>query len=260
MNKIHDTTVVEKGAQLGNNITIGPFCVIGKDVVLHDSIILHSHISIKQKVIIKENTEIFPFVSFHRTQYEKEKDAISSISIGKNNVIREYCNINTGSSKESITKVGDNCLLMIGCHIAHNCNIGNHVEMANHSTLGGYVEIGDRVVLGGLSAYHQKIKVGDYSMIGGGAIVDKDVAPYSLVKGERARLAGANIVGLKRNNFDKAEIKAIVETFKLLRLSPKESFHDKIEKIISLYGENIKIKELVNFIKKERNSSILLYN
>ena len=159
----HKSSVIDKKTKIGKNVKIGPFCVIGKDVKIGNNCILHNHVSITGNVLIDDNTEIFPFVSIgsipQDLKYNGEK---TSIKIGKNCKIREYVTINLGTNGGGgVTSIGNSCLLMIGTHIAHDCEIGNNVIFANHSTLAGHVKIFDNVVVGALSAIHQFSRIGE---------------------------------------------------------------------------------------------------
>ena len=201
----HKSSVIDKKTKIGKNVKIGPFCVIGKDVKIGNNCIIHNHVSITGNVLIDDNTEIFPFVSIgsipQDLKYNGEK---TSIKIGKNCKIREYVTINLGTNGGGgVTSIGNSCLLMIGTHIAHDCEIGNNVIFANHSTLAGHVKIFDNVVVGALSAIHQFSRIGEGAMIGGMSGVTADVIPFGTVVGNRAKLSGLNVLGLKRRNVQK---------------------------------------------------------
>ena len=219
----HKSSVIDKKTKIGKNVKIGPFCVIGKDVKIGNNCILHNHVSITGNVLIDDNTEIFPFVSIgsipQDLKYNGEK---TSIKIGKNCKIREYVTINLGTNGGGgVTSIGNSCLLMIGTHIAHDCEIGNNVIFANHSTLAGHVKIFDNVVVGALSAIHQFSRIGEGAMIGGMSGVTADVIPFGTVVGNRAKLSGLNVLGLKRRNVQKKEILELRKAFKNIFLSKK---------------------------------------
>ena len=198
--KIHPSAVVSSKAQIGDNVEIGPFCVVGDDVKIGEGTILKSHVVVEGDTVIGKNNIIFPFASIGlEPQDLKFKGEKSRVEIGDNNKIREHVTIHLGTQDGAmVTKIGSNCLLMVGVHIAHDCVVGNHVIFANNATLAGHVEVGDHVVIGGLSAVHQFVRIGAGAMIGGMSGVESDVFPNGLVMGERASLAGLNLVGLKR--------------------------------------------------------------
>ena len=197
---IHKTSIINKNTKIGSNVEIGPFCTLGDNVQLGEGCKLHSHINIQGDVEIGRNTEIFPFVSIgsipQDLKYRGEK---TKVIIGSNCKIREYVTVNIGTEGGGkLTSLGDNCLLMVGTHIAHDCIVGNNVIFANHSTLAGHVVIHDNVVVGALSAIHQFSRIGEGAMIGGMSGVTADVVPFATVIGNRAKLSGLNILGLKR--------------------------------------------------------------
>ena len=231
-----DFSIIHKQAKISNNVKIGPFCRIGKDVSIGSNCVLHSHISIDGRVKIDDNSEIFPFASIGSAPQDlKYKGESTSIIIGKNCKIREYVTINLGTDGGGgITKIGDNCLLMIGTHIAHDCNIGNNVIFANHSTLAGHVIVEDNVVIGALSAIHQFCRIGEGAMIGGMSGVTADVVPFSTVLGNRAKLSGLNIIGLKRREFSKDEIAELRKVYKFIFHDKEKTFKYRLNKVIAI--------------------------
>ena len=208
-------SIISDDASLGKNIEIGPFCSIGSNVKIENNCKLHSHVNIDGDVEIGENTEIFPFCSIgtipQDLKYRGEK---TKVKIGSNCKIREYVTINLGTNGGGgTTSIGNNCLLMVGTHIAHDCRVGDNVIFANHSTLAGHVVIENNVVVGALSAIHQFSRIGEGAMIGGMSGVTADVVPYSTVMGNRAILSGLNIIGLKRREISKNEIAELRKSF-----------------------------------------------
>lgn len=215
---IHPTAIIEDGARLGNNVHIGPYCVIGPHVVLGDNVVLHAHVVVAGDTSIGEGTEIYPFASIgHRPQDKKFKGEATRLVIGKYNMIREHVTMNPGTEGGgALTQVGDHGLFMASSHVAHDCIVGDHVILANNATLAGHVTVGNGAILGGLSAVHQFVRIGEYAMIGGMSAVEKDVIPYGSVMGDRASLAGLNLIGLKRRNLEKDRINALRHAFKEL--------------------------------------------
>ena len=203
MTEIHPTAIVEPGARLGEGVVIGPYCCVGGKVELGDGVRLHSHVVVAGKTTIGPNTQIYPFASIgHPPQDLKYKGEESELVIGANNVIREHATMNPGTAGGGlITRIGDNCLFMVGAHVAHDCDIASNVILANNATLAGHVAVDEFAILGGLSAIHQFCRIGRHAMIGGMSGVENDVIPYGSVTGNRARLEGLNIVGLRRRGF-----------------------------------------------------------
>ena len=193
---IHPTAIIEDGASIGKNVFIGPFCVVGSEVTIGDGCELRSHVVIAGLTEIGAKCVIYPFASLGQPPQDlKFNGEKTRLKIGDNNVIREHVTMNPGTftgAKETV--VGDNCLFMVGAHVAHDCIVGNNVILANNATLAGHVEIGDYAIIGGLSAIHQFIRVGAHSIIVGCTGVDSDVIPYGRVKGERGHLMGLNLI------------------------------------------------------------------
>ncbi|MGH1398335.1 MAG: acyl-ACP--UDP-N-acetylglucosamine O-acyltransferase [Alphaproteobacteria bacterium] len=214
-NSIHPTAVIEDGASLGQGVFIGPYCVIGAHVTLGDNVTLKSHVVIEGHTSIGAGSIVYPFSSLGSAPQDlKYAGEDTRLIIGANNTIREHVTMNPGTVQGAQeTRVGDNCLFMMGAHVAHDCVVGSHVILANNATLAGHVEVGDFVIIGGLSAVHQFSRIGDHAMIGGMSGVENDVIPYGLVKGERAALHGLNLIGLQRRGFSKDEIKTLKRVF-----------------------------------------------
>lgn len=213
----HPSAVIDPHAQIGENVKIGPFCVIGADITIGDDVIIHSHVVLDGVTTIGDGCEIFPFASIGSpTQDKKFKGGRPELIIGKNNIIREHVTMNPSTHRDGKTIVGDNGLFMVGVHIAHDCVVGNNVVMANNATLAGHVTVEDNAIIGGLSAIHQFIRIGKGAIIGGMSGVESDVIPYGRVKGERAFLAGLNLIGLERHGADKAQLKLLQKAFNQL--------------------------------------------
>ncbi len=256
---IHQSAVVSPNAKIGNNVAIGPFCFIGDKVEIGDGVIIHSHVVITGKTKIGSNCQIFPFASIgHNTQDLKYKGEESSIEIGHSNSIREYVTIHPGTEGGGmITKIGNNNLLMVGVHIAHDCIIGNNVIFANLVTVAGHVVVGDHVVIGGLSAVHQFARIGDQAMIGGCCGIERDIAPFASVSSERGGINGINILGLKRRGVAKDDILALQQVFKLLFFSDRV-LDDAISEANKNYGSNRFVKQLLDFISTKSKRSLTM--
>lgn len=248
---IHSTAIIASGAKIGKNVLIGPYCIIGEKVVLHDNVKLHSHVCIDGITEVGENTEIFPFASIgHRPQDLKYSGEKSMVIIGKNNVIREYVTIHPGTLHGAMkTVLGDNCLVMISVHIAHDCIIGNNVILANNASLAGHVEVADESIIGGMSGIRQFVRIGKGAIIGGGSMVDSDVAPYASVSGERASIIGFNVIGMKRRNVPKEIIKETYDAFKEIFYSDCDTLEERLTRVIEENQGNNMVLEIAEFIK-----------
>jgi UDP-N-acetylglucosamine acyltransferase len=248
MSDIHPTSIIEDGAQLGENVFIGPFCSIGADVVLEDGVRMISHAVVAGRTIIGPNTHIYPFASIgHQPQDLKYQGELSSLEIGANNIIREHVTMNPGTEGGGmVTRVGNNCLFMVGAHIAHDCDVGNHAIFANNATLAGHVIVEDYAVLGGLSAVHQFVRMSG---------VEHDVIPYGSVLGNRARLAGLNIVGLRRRKFSRGEIADLRKAYRLL-FAEEGSMAERVNDASEMYKDNRAVMDIVEFIRVDSSRSI----
>ena len=211
MSHIHPNSLITKEVQLGNNVKIGPFCYLSGDIKIDDNTDLKSHITISGKTFIGKNNLFYPFSNIGCDPQDlKYKGEESELIIGDNNIFRENITISKGTLDGGMkTIIHNNNLFMTGVHIAHDCIIGNENILVNQVTLGGHVNIMNNVVVGGLSAIIQFVTIGSYSMIGGMSGIDKNVLPFSLVIGNRAKLRGINLVGIRRKNFDKSQITRI---------------------------------------------------
>ena len=254
---IHNTAIVDKNAKLGKDVIIGPYSVIGSNVTLGDNVELKSHVVIDGNTTIGNNTTIFSFACIGSiTQDKKYKGEESKLVIGKNNVIREYVTINPGTQGDlKCTFIGDNCLLMISSHIAHDCVIGNNVILSNNATLGGHVIVEDNAILGGMTAVHQFVRIGKNAMVGGMTGVELDVCPYTLVKGERAFMSGLNIVGLKRHNIDKNTIHKLKEAYDILFLQDMQ-FLEALDHIASKFDNDTHVQEVIKFLRAEKSRGV----
>lgn len=254
MNKnIHPTAIIEDGAVIEEGVQIGPYCVIGKDVKIGKNTILKSHITIDGIVEIGENNKFFPFVSIDVPQDLKFHGEKSKVIIGNDNTIREYVTIQHGTeSGRMSTEIGNNCLLMVGVHVAHDCIVGNGCILANNATLAGHVTVEDFVVIGGLAAVHQFTRIGRHAMIGGMAGVENDVIPFASVISERGWLGGLNIIGMKRNDFSREEIHNLRNFYKEMFIDSND--HSKSEKLAKLkekYSDSKSVKYVLDFLDIE---------
>ena len=254
-NSLHKTAVISKKTSIGKNVSIGPYSIIGPDVVLDDNVKIHSHVNIDGYTKIGRDTTIFPFASVGTIPQDlKFKGEKSNLVIGKNNIIREHVTINPGTKGGGLnTKIGNNCLFMIGSHVAHDCKIGNNVIMANNATLAGHVVLEDYAIIGGLSAVHQFVRIGKHAMVGGMSGVEHDVIPYGSVMGERAFLSGLNIIGLKRRGFNRKQIHDLRTAFRLI-FSIEGTILERLKDTSKIYQKNNVVMDIIKFIKSKQNS------
>ncbi|MEK9671600.1 MAG: acyl-ACP--UDP-N-acetylglucosamine O-acyltransferase [Rhodospirillaceae bacterium] len=257
MTDIHSTAVVEDGAELGAGVKIGPYCCVGAHATLGDGVELISHVVVAGHTSIGANTRVFPFASLgHQPQDLKFRGEVSSLAVGANNVIREHVTMNPGTEGGGLrTNVGNNCLFMVGAHVAHDCQVADHVILVNNATLAGHVEIEDFAIVGGLSAVHQFVRIGRHAMIGGMTGVTQDVIPYGSVTGNRAKLEGLNLVGLKRRNFDRETIHSLRQAYRLI-FAQEGTMAERLTDVADLFGDNQPVMEIVEFIRSDSSRSI----
>lgn len=250
--EIHSTAVIEDGAEIGAGCRIGPYCVIGPEVSIGTGSVLHSHVAVAGNTRMGSENQIFPFASIgHIPQDLKFHGEPVQLVIGSRNRIREHVTMNPGTGAGGgLTRVGDDNLFMMAVHVAHDCVIGNHVIMANNATLGGHVVIGDHAVLGGLAAVHQFVRIGHGAMIGGLAGVVADVIPYGSVMGERAHLAGLNLVGLKRRGAGRAEMHGLRAAFSEM-FEGEGTLLDRVAQAGERHAGNTLVQEIVAFVTAE---------
>lgn len=257
MSNIHPTALIADGAEIGQDVTIGPFCIVGGDVKIGDGVELLSHVVVEGFTSIGANTRVFPFASIgHQPQDLKYGGEPSRLEVGCNNVIREHVTMNPGTEGGGmLTAVGNNCLFMVGAHVAHDCTIKDHVILVNNATLGGHVEIDEWAIIGGLSAIHQFVRIGRHAMIGGMSGIENDVIPYGSVIGNRARLQGLNVVGLKRRNFDRETIHALRSAYRLM-FAPEGTLGERLEDVAEMMKDIEPVMEIVDFIRADSSRSI----
>ena len=255
---IHPTAIIDKNSKISKNVEIGPYCIIGPEVEIGPNSKLHSHISIKGKTKIGKNNEIFPFVSIGTAPQDlKYKGEKNSIIIGDNNKLREYVNINPGTLQGgTITKLGNNNLLMVYCHIAHDCSIGNGIVLANNVQVGGHVKIEDNAIVGGSCAIHQFSRIGRLAMVGGMTGVLSDVIPFGLSLGNRNNLVGLNLIGLRRAKISNDDIKILQKFYDLI--FSNQNFRSKFDNLNSDLKDNKYVKIIIDFINSDKKRPISL--
>jgi len=255
---IHKTCVIDKKAKISSNVKIGAYSVIGPNVEINENVKIYSHVNIDGYTQIGSHTKIYPFASIGTDPQDlKFKGEKNSLIIGSKNIIREYVTINPGTEGGGgATIVGNNCLLMISSHIAHDCKVGNNVVIANNVPLGGHAIIEDGVVIGGNSAVQQFTRIGRLAMIGGMTGVLKDVIPFGLSFGNRNYLKGLNLIGLRRKKYENKEIIELGQAYK--KIFSSDNLHDNVSKINGDYKDNNLVKEVTNFILRDKKRPICL--
>lgn len=215
---IHPSSVVEEGARLGEGVRIGPFCHVSADSIIGDRVELVSHVSVMGATSIGAGTKVYPMATLGAPpQNTKHKGGRTTLVIGANCTIREGVTMHVGTdTSRGETTVGDNGNFLAYAHIAHDCVVGKNATFANGATLGGHCEIGDNVYIGGLTAVHQFVRLGDNVFIGGCAAVVGDVIPYAIAAGNRAKLRGLNIIGLKRSGLPRSEIYLLRKAYRTI--------------------------------------------
>ena len=253
---IHKTAVIDNKAKIDTNVEIGPYTVIGPNVEILEGTKIQSHVNITGFTKIGKNNKIFPFASIgNEPQDLKYKGENTKLIIGDSNTIREYTTINTGTiGGGGVTKIGNNSLLMIGVHIAHDCIIGDQVVIANSAAIAGHAEISDHVIIGGNCGVQQFTRIGKMAMIGGMTGVSRDVIPYGLSLGNRNYLDGINLIGLRRSKVSNKDIICLSDAYK--EIFKSESLNDNLSKLNGNFKENTYVQEIIEFINKDKKRPI----
>lgn len=254
---IHPTAIVDAAAQIGEGAVIGPYCIVGAQVKLGARVRLHGHVVIDGRTTIGEDSEIYPFSSIGSPPQDlKYKGEASELQIGARCRIREHVTINPGTQGGGmLTRIGDDCLIMVGAHVAHDCQIGHHVILVNNATLAGHVQVGDFAIIGGNSAVHQFVRIGAHAMIGGMSGVESDVIPYGTVMGDRARLAGLNLVGLERRGFSRDDIRTLRSAYRML-FAPEGTFSERLESVAESYSAVTPVADVVAFVRAKSSRAL----
>lgn len=259
MSNIHPSAIISEGARIDPSVTIGPYCVVGAEVVIGENAELKSHVVVEGRTSIGAGTVIYPFASIgHAPQDLKYHGEKSTLEIGRKCHIREYVTIQPGTEGGGMkTVVGDNCLFMVGSHVAHDCKLGNNVILANNATLAGHVSVGDNVIIGGLSAVHQFVRIGSHAIIGGMSGIEGDVIPYGSATAERAKLAGLNLVGLKRRGFSRESIHKLRNAFKMLfEDGSKNNLAERVKQVAEEFSDSPEVMQIVDFLRVDADRAI----
>lgn len=254
---IHPTAIVESGAKLGDGVKIGPYCVVGHQAVLGDEVELVSHVAVAGDTTIGARTRIFPFASIgHPPQDLKYKGEPNSLTIGTDCLIREGVTMNPGTVHGGLkTTVGNNCAFLANSHVGHDCHVGNNVVLSNNVMLGGHVTIGDFVIFGGGAAVIQFTRIGRQAFLGGMSGLENDLIPYGMALGNRARLAGLNIVGLQRRGFSRSDIHDMRRAYRAL-FANEGTLAERMEDVAVEFKDHPIVVEIIDFIRAGGKRSI----
>ncbi|MGZ5164483.1 MAG: acyl-ACP--UDP-N-acetylglucosamine O-acyltransferase [Burkholderiales bacterium] len=255
---IHPTAIIDPAARIGAGCHIGPYCVVGPDVELSEGCELISHVAIQGPTSLGQKNRVFPFASLGMAPQDlKYAGEPTRLEIGDHNVIREYVTINRATvGGGGTTRVGSNNLIMAYAHVAHDCQIGNHVILANAATLGGHVFVEDWAVVGALCPVHQFVRIGAHSYVGGGTTITRDVLPFSKTVAARDTHAyGLNSVGLERRGYSRERIAKIHHAYKVL-LASKLNTSQALEKLRAEPDCGEDVDMLIRFIESSERGVI----
>ena len=250
---IHNTAIIDDSAKIADDVHVGPYCVIEADVEIQSGTIIEPHVVIKGPTLIGKDNHIFQFASIgEQPQDLKYAGEYTRLEIGDRNTIREYVTMHRGTEQGGgITRIGSDNLFMAYTHVAHDCLIGNHIILANNATLAGHVTVGDHAILGGFTSVHQFTRIGAHCFTGFATALDRDVLPYFIVAGNRARAIGINKEGLRRRDFSKETIRALQEVFKIL-VKAKGSHQEAVEKAKVLAKDSVEVQQVLDFLEQSQ--------
>jgi len=249
MTLIHPSSIVDKGAELGSGVRIGPFCHVTADVVLGDDVELIGHVTVLDGTRLGAGCQVYPnAVLGGAPQNFKHKGGRTTLEVGSGCVIRESVTMHCGTdTSRARTTVGSNCLFMAQSHVAHDCVLGDNVTMANNSALSGHVDIGNNVIISGYAAVHQFVRVGHHAFLGGFAAVVGDVIPFGMAVGDRAKLRGLNVVGMRRSGMSRAQIMNVRKAYKML-FDPERPLAENVQQVRDAFPDSPEVLDIVNFL------------
>ena len=253
---IHKTAIIDSKAKISTNVEIGPYATIGPNVEIGENTLIQSHVNITGNTTIGKENKLYSFASIGSDPQDlKYKGEETTLLIGDNNTIREHVTINTGTVQGGgLTKIGNNNLIMIGAHIAHDCIIGNNIVMANNTAIAGHAEIEDFVIIGAKCGVQQFTRIGKRAMIGGMTGVLRDVIPYGLSTGNRNYLNGINVVGLRRDKVSNKDILGLTDAYK--EIFKTEVLSENLKNLNGKYTDNPLVKDVLEFINKDKKRPI----
>ena len=259
--RIDPTARIEAGAAIGEGAQIGPYCTIGPHVAIGDGCRLVAHVNVTGHTTIGPRTVIHPFASLGSPpQSFSYRGGPTCLTVGADCDIRENVTMNTGTEDDhGLTQVGNNCFLMVGTHIGHDCTVGNNVVFANNTMLGGHVSVGDKVVFGGNVAVRQFVRIGEGAMIVGMSGVRADVIPFGMAQGPLAFLVGLNVVGMRRRGLSKADIHGVRDAYRDLFFGEGE-FRARIERVAAAHASNALVNRMFEFIRAGKRPLTMAIN
>jgi UDP-N-acetylglucosamine acyltransferase len=250
---IHATAIIDSKAELDANVEVGPYSIIRQNVSIGSGTVIGSHVSIEPYVTIGQDCHIFQYAAIGANpQSLKFKGEKTDVKIGRGTIIREFVTVHRGTEfGGGLTEVGEENFLMAYTHIAHDCITGKKVIFANNATLAGHIEVGDHATIGGLVAIHQFVRIGDYAYVGGKSAVVKDIPPYVIASGDRAKLHGLNSVGLKRYGFSQETLSSLKKAYRIIfRIGI--TLNEAIERVKAEVNQVPEVVNLIDFIKSSR--------
>ncbi len=254
--QVHSSSVIEGGAELGDGVVIGPFCHVGSAVKLGQGVELMSHVSVTGDTSIGKASRLFPFASVgSEPQDLKYAGEAATLTIGSNCTIREGVTMNPGTAGGGMnTSVGDNCTFLANSHVAHDCQVGNGVILSNNVMLAGHCVIGDHVIFGGGSGVHQFCRIGHHAFIGGLAGVEGDLVPFGMAIGNRAHLAGLNLIGMKRSGISRESIHAVRAAYKAL-FDTEKPVQDNAAQLMKSSSDKL-VLAMLEFVMASKDRSL----
>ena len=250
---IHSTAIINPKAEIDSNVEIGPYSIIGENVFIGSGTVIGPHVVIDPYVTIGADCNIFQYAAIGAApQSLKFEGEETYVKIGRGTIVREFVTIHRGTEfGGGITEVGEENFLMAYTHIAHDCKTGRKVVLSNNATLAGHITIGDNAIIGGLVAIHQFVRIGDYAFVGGKSAVVKDIPPYVIASGDRAKLHGLNSVGLKRHGFSKNTLSSLKKTYRIIfRIGL--TMNEAIERVRAEVEQISEVLRFIDFIKSSQ--------
>jgi UDP-N-acetylglucosamine acyltransferase len=254
---IHPSAIVEPGARLGSGVKVGPFCIVGAESEIGEGCVLLSHVVVTGRTTIGPRTKVYPFASIgHAPQDVKYAGEPSILSIGADCTIREGVTMNPGTAGGAMrTMIGDGCLFLANSHVAHDCVIGRNVIFSNNTMLAGHCSIEDFVIIGGGAGVHQFVRIGQHAFIGGMSAIENDVIPYGMAVGNRAHLAGLNIIGLRRRGFTREQIHDLRRAYRLL-FADEGTLAERVEDVAEEFASHPTVHEILDFIREGKDRAL----
>lgn len=256
MAQIHRTAVIEDGAQLADDVAIGPYCVLGRHVQIGAGTRLHAGVVVEGRTTLGARNELFPYCVLGSVPQDKKyQGEPSRLEIGDDNAIREHVTIHIGTDGGAgVTRIGNGNLLMAGAHVGHDCIVGNQTVLANYTGLAGHVQVDDFAILGGQTGVHQFVRIGAHVMTSGGSKVGKDIPPFTIAQGYPARLRGINHVGLRRRGFSDLAIRKLRQAYRAVFFDTDTRFEELLERVQAELGDVAEVGQFLEFLKAARSS------